>query len=85
MGEKYCEVCTINVAMCREVREFRNLKQAPEAHEFAVCNKCSRLNNFWFDRILRAKNKQEALEELLEGTWERWTAHEPKSGEDGVP
>ena len=51
-----------------------------------MCNKCSRLNNFWFDRILRAKNKQEALEELLEGTWDRWTTNEnPKNGGDAAP
>jgi hypothetical protein len=84
MGDRYCDVCTINAAMCHEVRDFRNLKNAPEEREFLVCHKCSRLNNFWFDRILRAKNKQEALEELLEGTWDRWTSHDtPKNG--GTP
>jgi protein-arginine kinase activator protein McsA len=86
MGDRYCDVCTINAAMVHEIREFRNLKNAPEAREFLVCNKCSRLNNFWFDRILRAKNKQEALEELLEGTWDRWTTNEnPKNGGDAAP
>jgi hypothetical protein len=75
MGEKYCEVCTINVAVMRDTREFRNIQNAPDAHEFIVCGKCSRLNNFWFARLWRANDKERVLTELLEGPWENWAAH----------
>ena len=76
MGDKFCEVCTVNVAMTKENREFRNVDNAPEEKEFIVCAKCSRLNNFWFLRIWRAKDKEAAICELLEGSWERWANHD---------
>lgn len=80
MGERYCDVCTINAAMQLDCREFRNIENAPQEREFHVCAKCGRLNNFWFSRIYRAKNKQKAIEELLEGSWAGWTAHDDKNG-----
>ena len=62
-----CEICNINNAV---VKDYRNLTD--EYEKYLVCYPCGTLNNYWFQKLKRAKEglgKKIVISKIIEGNW----------------
>lgn len=76
-SKSVCDLCTLNPVRGQTQRDFRNHGE-PLVGTYSVCGKCSRLNNFWFLRLMKAPDKRKVLGELMEGDWTDWAVKKKK-------
>jgi len=65
-----CECCGLNKA---EVKDYRGDEVTGDINEYYVCENCFHLNNYWFNRLRRVKNKKRIIKLILGGgDWKEW-------------
>ena len=69
--EKFmCECCGLNPA---EIKDYRGNEATGNLDKFYVCRNCFNLNNYWFYRLMRAKDKKRIIRQILVGgDWREW-------------
>jgi len=69
-GYYKCDCCGLNVA---EVKDYRENPANNDLDKFYVCRNCFYLDNYWFYRLLNAKDKKRIIRKILEGDdWRKW-------------
>jgi hypothetical protein len=68
-----CECCGLNP---REVRDYRRDEVTGAINKFLVCRNCFNLNDYWFYKLMRAKEgrgKKRVVRQILSGDdWKKW-------------